>query len=166
VILQRAGTLILILSVWLIANCGWPAGLPVGPIPGAPRLATPTDPCNCETSAFLRLNGINGNLLSLTITNGLPGRKYDVYFRNSFVGENWRWRCVYNGIQCDSDGKTSFQLQKPEPGAGVFVLLDGGDDDGDGLSNGYECLFNYNGLHTACNNSDSDHDGLNDGWEV
>ena len=58
------------------------------------------------------------------------------------------------------------QLQKPDPQQGIFVLLDAGDDDGDGLPNGYECFFTYNGNYTSCDNGDSDNDGLQDAWEV
>jgi len=123
-------------------------------------------PCSCQTAAQLHLNGLAGNILSFAVSNALPGNKYDLYFRNSLVGDNWRWRRVCNGIQADPDGKASFQLREPDPMEGIFVLLDAGDDDADGLSNGYECFFTYNGNHTACDNSDSDNDGLGDGWEV
>jgi len=68
--------------------------------------------------------------------------------------------------QADTDGQAFFQLQKPGPMEGLFVLLDAGDDDGDGLPNGYECFFTYNGNYTSCDNGDSDDDGLRDGWEV
>jgi len=123
-------------------------------------------PCSCQTLAYLHLVGMAGNILNFSISNAPPGSKYDLYFRNSFVGDNWRFRRVCSGIQVDTDGQASFQLRKPDPQQGIFVLLDAGDDDGDGLPNGYECFFTYNGNYTSCDSGDSDNDGLQDAWEV
>src|SRR5438874_1746373 len=44
-------------------------------------------PCSCQTLAYLHLVGMAGNTLNFTISNAPPGRKYDLYFRNSFVDD-------------------------------------------------------------------------------
>ena len=49
---------------------------------------------------------------------------------------------------------------------GFFIILNAADDDGDGLSNGYESWFNYNGQKTMISRADSDDDLMFDGWEV
>src|SRR5439155_12534322 len=118
------------------------------------------------TLAHLHIADLGGNNLQFAILYALPGSTYDLYFVNSISAQRWQWRRVYAGVQCDNTGQATFTLQKPEPNQGFFVILDAADDDGDGLSNGYECWFNYSGRRTCAQNADSDGDGLPDGWEV
>src|SRR6266576_7336798 len=51
-------------------------------------------PCSCQTLAYLHLVGMAGNRLNFGISNAPPGSKYDLYFLNSFVGDNSRYHRV------------------------------------------------------------------------
>ena len=59
-----------------------------------------------------------------------------------------------------------FQLDQPDPNQGYFVILSAEDSDGDGLTDGYEAWFTYNGRRTNLQNDYSDLDHMRDGWEV
>ena len=88
------------------------------------------------------------------------GKAYDVYYRQDSVS---KWRRLSSGVP----SQKYFTFVKPNPLLeGDYVFLEAGDGDGDGLSNGYEDWFTYNGQRTAAADFDSDFDGMYDGWEV
>lgn len=122
-----------------------------------------------HTQASLTYAVSNG-MVQFTISGAAPNAQYDIYFVNNAAAQNWQWRRVYCGVQCNSIGSAQFQMEAPDPNQNYFVALDASDDDGDGLGNGYEAWFTYtNGANifkTIIENRDSDGDGLRDGWEV
>ena len=147
--------------------------------------------CTCPWQATLHITNLGSALLQFSISHknqdGTPnpqagaGKTYDLYFVNSieaafYPEQRWKWRRIYSGIKCDSNGDATFTLKQPDPSLGYFVILEAGDDDLDGLSNGYECWFTYlnsagQWQPTCVNNPNSDGDrasgdGLWDGWEV
>jgi hypothetical protein len=97
----------------------------------------------------------------------VPGARFDLYFAQGFP-QRWQWRRVYSEIKCNSAGEATFSIPIPDPSAGFyqFKVLNAADDDGDGLSNGYEAWFTYNGQKTMINDPESDLDTMFDGWEV
>ncbi|MGI8967249.1 MAG: hypothetical protein ACR2H1_14340 [Limisphaerales bacterium] len=113
---------------------------------------------------------VSGDTLQFTITAALSNAVYDLYFVPDLNYQSWQWRRVLSGIQCNGLGQATFSLTEPDPFAGFFVLFDAADDDGDGLSNGYEAWFyagtSGNRKYTLIDVKDSDGDGLKDGWEV
>lgn len=122
-----------------------------------------------HTQASLTYAVSNG-MVQFTISGAAPNAQYDIYFVNNAAAQNWQWRRVYCGVQCNSIGSAQFQMEAPDPNQNYFVALDASDDDGDGLRNGYEAWFTYtngaNVFKTIIENRDSDGDGLRDGWEV
>ena len=125
--------------------------------------ARPGDP---DTMTTLSVEDLGSGLLQFTVSGGFPNGPYDLYYVNTLLAQRWQWRRVYVGAQCDNTGNASFLLTQPDPNQGYFVLLSAADADGDGLSDGYEAWFNYNGAYTQINNNDSDNDFMFDGWEV
>ena len=124
--------------------------------------------CSCNSLAHLHLAlpPQGSDVLTFTISQAPAHSSYDLYFVNNAFAPHWQWRRVFSGVQCDSDGGASFTLEEPDPGQGYFVILNAADTDGDGLANGYECWFNYNGIRTCLDEPDTDMDGMEDGWEV
>ncbi len=114
---------------------------------------------------------LDGGKLRFTVSGAPPNARYDLYFVNDVLALNtpalrWKFRRVYSDIQCDANGAATFSLAMPDPVQGYFWLLSAEDFDGDGLSDGYEAWFFYNGTHTRFDVRDTDRDGLKDGWEV
>lgn len=115
-----------------------------------------------------------GTELGFTISGASPFSQYDLYFTTDVGALNdltkrWKFRRVYSGIQCDGTGQATFKIPQPDPNQGYFVVLSAEDSDGDGLTDGYEAWFTYNGQRTygqPLGGADSDLDGMNDGWEV
>jgi len=125
--------------------------------------ARPSDP---TTMASLNIQNLGNNLLGFTISGAFANAQYDLYFVNNLLAQRWQWRRVYSGIQCDNAGSAMFQLKEPDPNQGFFVILSAEDTDGDGLTDGYETWFNYNGRKTVIGNPDTDGDLMHDDWEV
>ena len=107
-----------------------------------------------------------GGLLDCSISGADAGASYDLYFVNNIAAQRWQWRRVLTGIQCDDAGEAMFQLQQPDPYYGFFVILSAEDQDGDGLTDGYEAWFTYSGRRTSVDAMRTDSDSMKDGWEV
>jgi hypothetical protein len=136
--------------------------------PGVPEPA-PGDPCTCDTLANLFIKYIGGNRVQLTIKNAPADSVYDLYYLESlnYGYYSGPWRPIWPGVHCDSSGQATVVLDEPTFLSGYFIIFDARDDDGDGLSNGYECLFKYaNGKKSCAQNAFSAHDLIDDGWRV
>lgn len=105
-----------------------------------------------------------GGLIQFSILNAPPNAAYDLYFVPAFTDPPMKWRRIF----CGASGQRVFTLPQPDPTASFFVILDATDQDGDGLSDGYEAWFAYNSRHTKLDLDDSDPvpDLMLDGWEV
>lgn len=114
---------------------------------------------------FEQLTPVNGRI-QFTISETFPGSRYDVYFVNNVASARWQWRRVYSEAICDANGTATFSIAQPDPVQGYFLILDAHDSDGDGLTDGYESWFTYNGEISELNLRDTDFDQMNDGWEV
>lgn len=104
--------------------------------------------------------------MGFTISGASASASYDLYFVNSILAQRWQWRRVLSGIQCDDAGEAMFQLQHPDPYQGYFIILSAEDSDDDGLTDGYEAWFTYNGQTTTVDNPLTDSDLMKDSWEV
>ncbi|HVR37038.1 MAG TPA: LamG-like jellyroll fold domain-containing protein, partial [Methylomirabilota bacterium] len=122
--------------------------------------------CTCNTLAHLHIDFPSNNLYPMTISQAPAGALYDLYFVNDIGAEKWQWRRVFSGIECDASGAASFTIAGPDPSQAFFVILSAEDEDGDGLSDGYECWFTYNGQRTLVDNVLTDFDLMRDDWEV
>ncbi len=122
---------------------------------------------NC-TKAHLTLAYPLTDPMDFTISGADANASYDLYFVPTVAWERWQYRRIFSGIQCDANGHAAFQVPLPDPNLQMsfFLALSAKDDDSDGLSNGYECYFPYNGQFTKLQDPDSDLDGMWDGWEV
>ena len=123
-------------------------------------------PCTCLTMAHLHISDLGNGMKGFQILMAPPGTPYDLYFVNSIAAQRWQWRRVFCGVQCDANGSATFKLRDPDPVQGYFVILCAEDTDGDGLSDGYECWFTYNGQKTVMDDPETDDDQMRDGWEV
>ena len=91
-----------------------------------------------------------------------PNAKWDIYYKPNWSVPKMRLLCP--GVP----GQTVFVFPNPDPNSqsGFWTALDAEDDDGDGLSNGYETWFLHSHGYTMIDVQDSDFDGMRDGWEV
>ncbi|MFN3407834.1 MAG: hypothetical protein ACK45B_02460 [Limisphaerales bacterium] len=123
------------------------------------------------TMTTLHITHLMGmDLIQGQINGAFPGAEFDLYvaIEINALPPRWKFRRVLNAIQCDGLGYALFRLPKPELGAGFvqFVVLATSDRDNDGLSDGYEAWFTYDGRRTIMDRADSDGDSMGDGWEV
>ena len=113
-------------------------------------------------SSPVRPNGIKavGAYKNVPLASSLTSKAYDVYYRQDL---SHQWRRISSGVP----GQGLYTFVNPNPAAeGDYIFLDAADDDGDGLSNGYEYWFTYSGQRTSPALKDWDGDGMQDGWEV
>jgi hypothetical protein len=126
---------------------------------------TQPPPAEVSAASAIQVN-LGGGLLQFTVSDASPGARYDLYFVNNIVAPRWQWRRVYSEIVCDANGTATFTLEQPDPNQGFFVILSAEDLDGDGLTDGYEAWFSYNGQRTMVNDPLTDSDLMFDNWEV
>ena len=125
-------------------------------------------PCNGETMLCLKITNLPNQILRFDVSGATGVDTFDLYYKHDLFAqhERWQWRRVFTGIKTDANGEASSTMEQPDPDQGFFILLNASDDDGDGLGNGYEAWFKYNGVPTVMNDPESDGDNLFDGWEV
>jgi hypothetical protein len=110
----------------------------------------------------VRPNGMNfgGTYKSVTLASASAPKTYDVYYR---APGGTKWRRISSGVP----GQNAFNVVNPNQSAeGDFIFLDAKDTDGDGLSNGYENWFTYNGQLTDPLEKDTNGDEMRDGWKI
>jgi hypothetical protein len=110
----------------------------------------------------VRPNGMNfgGTHKSVTLASTATPKMYDVYYR---APGGTKWRRISSGVP----GQNAFNFVNPNQSAeGDFIFLDARDSDGDGLSDGYENWFTYDGQRTDPLRVDTNDDEMKDGWKV
>ena len=98
-----------------------------------------------------------GNKIQFFIIGALGNAAYDLYIRPD-VNPGTKWKRYYSA----SAGQTEITCPIPPGSMNYFCIGLASDGDGDGLTDGYECLVSLTGLNT----DRSDADDLPDGWEV
>ncbi len=131
----------------------------------------PPPPSQWASARAIQIFPPVGGMLEFRVSDAPPNARYDLYFVTDIhafddLTKRWKFRRVYSDIECDANGAATIRISPPDPFQGYFVILSAEDDDQDGLTDGYEAWFTYNGQKTIVNQPDSDGDLMFDGWEV
>jgi hypothetical protein len=110
-----------------------------------------------DSKAQLVLTSSNPQSVRLTLVEATGTFTYDIYFARVLGAPLSLYVPGY-------PNQTVFDV--PNPGGNAFFRGSGAaDSDGDGLSDGYECLVSFT-MIDQFGGADSDGDGMSDGWEV
>jgi hypothetical protein len=83
----------------------------------------------------LKIAALGTNQFSITVTNGVSGTNYTLFWTSGLADENYPW--IVLGV-----GGTNFMVNGGEYPIGFFRVLLGDDSDGDGVTEQYDANSN------------------------
>ncbi len=87
-----------------------------------------------DNPPVLSIQPLGSNQFSITVTNGIPGTNYTLFWTPALADENWPWQ-VWEVIDV---GETNFAIDALGWPLGFFKVLLGSDRDGDGVTEQYD----------------------------